>query len=501
MTKTFYKDLDKANKEMLNFLNCYPRSAILQDFFISGFKSLFYGNLINNFFTNLNMENIKELKLPKNKIAKIKNEYKNIRKEIKLAISLEYNKVDEEYYNCFKHRIKKDFPDFLTIINEMENIINLNGARQYLRDKEKEIRESGKTAKDADCNSSFIKTALEVWVSKENRIPDIHKMDRLMKVFVKDVLPKFSKKIVKHLKKNGKEMLNSQRALLKGFEYRLYRRWKDPLDLLECLIRISSESGESHASKLAKITDKTNSYKRTALIKIHARALQISNEILALLKSGYADGAFARWRSLHELAVISFFLKNNNDEVSRRYLEHDVIKRFKEAKDYKAFYKKLRYPAFGRKEFNSIRKEHDNLINKYGKDFEYRNGFEWIPRSILPDRNFRALEKHVKLDKLHPFYNLSCNAVHGGARGFYRLGLMDKCQDDLHLVGPSNYGLADPIQNTAISLLHVTVCLLCEEPDFESIVQMHTMNNYVNEIGPKAVEIQRTIEKEEASRR
>jgi hypothetical protein len=41
--------------------------------------------------------------------------------------------------------------------------------------------------------------------------------------------------------------------------------------------------------------------------------LQIFNEILVLLKSGYADGANSRWRSLHELAVISFFLLDNNN--------------------------------------------------------------------------------------------------------------------------------------------------------------------------------------------
>jgi hypothetical protein len=77
---------------------------------------------------------------------------------------------------------------------------------------------------------------------------------------------------------------------------------------------------------------------------------------------------------------------------------------------------------------------------------------------------------------------------------------MEKWQDKLHLVGPSNYGLADPIQNTAISLLHVTVCLLCIEPDFEGIMQLLVMDNYVNEIGPKAVKIQQTIEKEESSK-
>jgi len=151
-----------------------------------------------------------------------------------------------------------------------------------------------------------------------------------------------------------------------------------------------------------------------------------------------------------------------------------------------------------RKEFNRIRKERENLCRKYNDRFQ--DDYGWIPSSVLSNRNHRALAKHVKLDKLHPFYNLSCDSVHGGSKGFYRLGLMNNYQDKVFLVGASNYGLADPMQNAAISLLHITICLLNSEPDFESIIQMQVMNNYVNEIGPKAVKIQKEIKKEEESR-
>lgn len=499
MKKPFYKDFDKVSKEMLGFLNNYSRSKILQDFFIRSFRSFFYGNLINNVFTNLNTENIKELGLPKGKIGKIRKKYEKFRKEIKLATSLKFNKVDERYYHSFKDQVKKDFPELLKLIIEIEKKININKAQKYLRNKEREIRKSGKPD-DRDINSFFITKALEVWVRKEHRLPNFDKLKRTIKVFGKDVLPMFSKEVVKSLKKNTDEMLISQRAIREGFEYRNYIRWREPFDSLECLIRISLESAEGHVKKLAKTTNKTNEYKRAALIKIHARALQISNEILTLLKSGYADGANARWRSLHELAVIAFFLKDNNSEISERYLDHDIIGRFKEAKDYKRFYKKLGYPPFGRKEFNKIRKEHDRLISKYGREFEYRTGYDWVPRNILPNPTFRALEERVKLERLHPFYNLSCDAVHGGPRGFYRLGLMENRQHELHLVGPSNYGLADPIQIAAISLMHVTICLLSIEPDFESIMQMYVMNDYINEIGPAAAKIQKVIEKEESSK-
>ncbi|MFZ3077421.1 MAG: DUF5677 domain-containing protein [Candidatus Aenigmatarchaeota archaeon] len=496
MNNKFYKDLDKVNEEMIKFLNSYSKSNILQKFYISSFKSFFYGNLINAFFTNLNAENIEELQLPKDKVLEIKKKYRNVIKQIKLATSLKLNKIDEKYYNAFKNQIKKDFPVFVKLIDRIERSININKAKNFLKKKEKKIKKSGNS--NSDINSFFIIKSLEACIKKERGLPNINKIDRIMRVFIKKLLPKFSKAVVKNLKKNSKEMLNSQRTYQGGFEYKLYVRWKESIDLLECLIRISMESGEEHRNKISKSNDKTNDYKRVALIKIHARAVHIANEILILLKSGYPDGANARWRTLHELAVISFFLSANNSEVSQRYLEHEMIKKFKEAKDYRNYYKKLGFPSFGRKDFNRLKKEKEKLCNKYNDKFQGEYG--WIPSKILSDRNFRTLEKHVRLDRLHPFYNLSNDAVHGGPKGFYRLGLMNAWQDKLHLVGASNYGLALPIQNTVISLLHVTVCLLGLEPDFESLMQMQIICIYVDEICPIAAKIQKQIEKEEASK-
>ena len=495
MNNKIFEDLDKIYLHLEEFLNDFNKSTILQNYFSSEFKSFFYANLINIFFINLNRENIKECNLPKGKIGIIKRNYKKLQQDVKLSLSWssKNNKVDEKLYINFRLNIKKEFPEFYKIISEIEKEIDIEKAQCYLKKKEKDIKKLGKS--DKDLNALFIVKALEVYIQKEKCFPIGKKIDKLIKILVKDNLPKYSQEIIQKLKRNNRKILNYQRKYQKGFENRLYQKWKEPLNLLECLIIISLESGKRHKEKLDKKNNNAYIFKKSALIKIHARALQISNEILVLLKSGYADGANARWRSLHELAVISFFLLDNNNDVSRRYLEHEIIKNFKELKDYKAHYKKLGYLPIGRKKFNKIKSEKEKLCRTYSDNFQDEYG--WIPSSILSNRNFRALEKHVKLDKLRPFYNLSCDAVHGGSKGFYRLGLMDNYQYKILLAGASNYGLADPIQNTAISLLQITICLLNLEHDFESIIQMYVMDNYVNEIKEKAVNVQKKIEKDE----
>jgi hypothetical protein len=276
------------------------------------------------------------------------------------------------------------------------------------------------------------------------------------------------------------------------------------LDLLECLIKIATEVGEEKAKLLTKSADDTNNYKRSALIQIHARAVQIANEILTLLRTGYADGANARWRSLYELVVIASFLREQNNGVSERYLAHNIMKQFKEAKDYQQACRKLGYSPLKRSELNALQKQHDALIAQYGPEFEYRTGYDWVLAATIGKKNgrrvyFRDLEDQVKFSKWRPFYNLSSNAIHSGPRGFFRLGLIR--QKEMLLAGPSNFGLADPLQNTAISLSQVSIFLLTIQPSLENLLAAEAIGNYPHRIGISATRIQKRIEKEDQNKR
>lgn len=490
LKKKIYQDFEKIFNELLKTLNKFSKSKILQDFFIKRFQSIIYGNFINLFFNNLNKKIVKELSLPQGKIGKIKNHYKKTLKDIRLSLSLKSDLINEEYYEKFKNDIKKEYPYFLKIFIEIEKRVNTKQAKKYLKIKQNQIRTAGK--KDTNLIDFFTITFLEEFIKKENKFPSTSNNKKLFQLFKKKFLPNYCEKLFQKLKHNSKDMLKNRRKMQNDFESRLLKQWKLPIDLFECLIKVSEEAGEDCKPKLFRKRKKD--FKTSAILLIHARSIQISKEILILIKAGYADGANARWRSIYELAVISFFLFDNNSIVSQRYLEHDIVKRYKEAKDYNANCKKLKYPPISDKNLKKIKKERDKSIKKYGTEFKYRNGFEWIPRSILPNPNFNALAQHAKLGKMRPFYNLSSDMIHGGARGFYHIGLMKNLQDKILLIGPTDYGFADPMQNTAISLSQITFCLLNLLPDIDGIVFMKIMNQYVNEIGLESVKIQKQME-------
>ncbi len=71
------------------------------------------------------------------------------------------------------------------------------------------------------------------------------------------------------------------------------------------------------------------------VIRLHARACQIASEVLKLLKSGFADGAHARWRSLHEVAVVALFIHKHGNDVAEKYLLHDVVESYRAATQYR----------------------------------------------------------------------------------------------------------------------------------------------------------------------
>jgi hypothetical protein len=61
------------------------------------------------------------------------------------------------------------------------------------------------------------------------------------------------------------------------------------------------------------------------LIRLLVRAWQVTDEILCLLENGFADGAMARWRTLHEIHVVAAVLMRHGESITERYLAHQAV--------------------------------------------------------------------------------------------------------------------------------------------------------------------------------
>jgi Family of unknown function (DUF5677) len=78
-----------------------------------------------------------------------------------------------------------------------------------------------------------------------------------------------------------------------------------------------------------------------ALIRLHGRGILTALEVLVLLRSGFSTGAFARWRTLHEIWVVFALLSEGDEELAHRYLAHDAVESAKGQREYEETWQAL----------------------------------------------------------------------------------------------------------------------------------------------------------------
>lgn len=334
----------------------------------------------------------------------------------------------------------------------------------------------------------------EIDIGDEQELDKLYQkyLDKVEKL-VPEIIEVMTKPIVVAVKKDMPSILKSHRKEIKGFENRLRKEWKKPLDFLETFVILVVEAGADFNEKYRNEEFEAQNYVFDALTRLHARACQIASEILILLKSGFADGAHARWRSLHEITVIASFIQTNGCEVAERYLLHDNIESYKAASLYQKYYAILEVEPFSEDEYNSIKAVCDQLIDRFGTP--YKNNYGWAA-SVLnnPNPKFSDIEEHSGLDHLRPYYKLASHNVHADSKGLmFRLGLLGNTHD-LLLAGPSNFGFTDPAQGTLFSLGLITATLVTSKPTVDNIVMCNVLLKLESEISEEFIKVQKDIE-------
>ena len=313
-----------------------------------------------------------------------------------------------------------------------------------------------------------------------------------------EIAPKLAQSGVKSyldsIKKDAKVGISQSRRERRGFERRLSKHWAKPLHLLELTVEIAQEVaggvGETVASEEVKVDEHTF----RALWAIQARGCQMSRAILALLRSGFADDAHARWRSLHELAAVSSFISKHGDGVAKKYLLHDVVQRRKLARAYKEHEVRAKLDPLTQAEMDDIEGEYQSLIGKFGNEFAEDYG--WAASALGNKRpTLLNIEEDVGLDHLRPYYQMANHNVHGNSHAaFFKLGVFEPDRP-IHLAGPSNMGLADPGHGVALSLVHITGALAQTVPTLDTLTEWMVLDLLQHETGDAFLQAHKESEK------
>lgn len=307
---------------------------------------------------------------------------------------------------------------------------------------------------------------------------------------IENITPETVKIIKTSLENSTQEMLKERRDLAYEFEERNIKRWREPFDLFETHIVICTEAGEEFNNAYRPKASENNDVVFDVLVRLHARACQISQEILCLLKSGFADAAHARWRALHEVAATALFISKHGEESAERFYYHDIVDSYDGMVVHQKYEHRLQEKAPLQHEIDECKALYDSLIEKYGKEFG--GHFGWAAY-LFPEYGrvgFAAIEKDVELEHLRPYYKWASQNVHSGSKGMRnRLGLSETT-DDILLVGQSNSGMTDPAHAAAISLSQITIALLMLQPTLDHIVLMNIVFDYQDAIGHSFLQVE-----------
>jgi hypothetical protein len=259
-------------------------------------------------------------------------------------------------------------------------------------------------------------------------------------------------------------------AQLDQFRGNLETRWAAGLEYLRLPLDCSRSLGEQTARRHARSRSPKRKSRRWILCQLHRRACQVTDEVICLLENGFAEGAFARWRTLHELSIVAMLIAEGDEDLAERYIAHDVVEVKRQADNYQ----QTRVPRGGApiapRRLKQIDKAYAKVLSVYGEAF--RHPYGWAAKHLGHKKpTFAELQEHAQRTAASSHYKLASFGVHASARSlFFNLGSL--LPEDDAVCARTNAGLAEPGCMTAYALVAIGGCYMVESTRLERTVEV-----------------------------
>ena len=227
------------------------------------------------------------------------------------------------------------------------------------------------------------------------------------------------------------------------------------------------------------------------LKRLVERAYEVVGEICILVKGGYADGALARWRSLHEICVTAMFLAKQSDGCALMYLSHHRVEELRLLEADRASRTATIRNHDGDRNIRALRLRVAAMVDRFGAAFVGDYGWASIELGRTKT-TFRDLEHHVGLETLRRRYKRANSTVHGGALAtLTRISLGDSTIDGAHV--PPAFG-CEVATECAAGSLSMMIAELCLETESADLVAMSlVVHNYSDKIRQQIAQTQKEI--------
>jgi hypothetical protein len=277
-------------------------------------------------------------------------------------------------------------------------------------------------------------------------------------------------------------MLQERSRYISNIQNGTYLMWKEGLDQLEQFIALNLDWGTKLINEFNTKGDSARKHLFFALIKNQSRACLMSEEILHLLKGGFADAAFARWRSLYEIAVTASFIGLRGESCAEAYLDHGIVDELKcHQLDHEVQAARGAKPN-SNAGLEALEAAFQEMLKKHGDSF--KNPFGWAAATLgQKNPQFTDLEKNLGQDHMRAIYKRASHMIHAAANGISTsLGTQSFGPDAPMLRSPTHEGLGDPAIFCARSLSQISAVVTTLFPKAECLIEMHLFAELVSRI-------------------
>ncbi|MEM7662767.1 MAG: DUF5677 domain-containing protein [Pseudomonadota bacterium] len=301
------------------------------------------------------------------------------------------------------------------------------------------------------------------------RLEDLSSDKELTSEQIDQEVKAFMETIAPSIEKGAKRLLRSQAKQTDSFCENNIKRWNEGFHYLEMLIQTSLEAGMATRKEFLGLTEFKDDLTLGMLLRIHARGVRLSKEIVTLMKAGYPDGALSRWRSLYELGLTSLAIRKIGAEAAEDYYLSGKVKALEGMKAHVRCAPRMRHETFTQEEIDHAETEVATLLQARGKEIgQYNGDYGWL-RDHVGSGKRNKVEEFLDLDYWQSDYKWASQDVHSGYREPMSSLALREATEDMLVVGPSNSGMTDPGHRTALCLSWITLSFInCYLDDDES---------------------------------
>ncbi|MFZ5638561.1 MAG: DUF5677 domain-containing protein [Pseudomonadota bacterium] len=282
-----------------------------------------------------------------------------------------------------------------------------------------------------------------------------------------------SKKLFGSLVKRWGVEHAAQKSEVELFRRNLEARWGEGLDYLRMLLTCCREMGEEASQRYWRSKAKTYRHRRWVLERLHVRACQVADEIICLIENGFADGAMARWRTLHEISVVASLIEGGDEDLAERYILHDVVEFKRQADEFEQSQVPLGAKPLTGRQRREIDSDYDAVISRFGPAFAHPYG--WASKYLnLKRPTFKELHVAAGRADSNSYYKLASFNIHASARSLF-FNLSSIGEETILISGRSNAGLQSPGELTAHALALVTALYVESGQNIERLMKINCL--------------------------